>query len=286
MRPAERMKNASGWCQARRGPRPIAEPIGKGRNAAWRRAEAFFGKVFRERDTSAAALDADSPRARFIAGARALAPALVAMLPFGVVVGVASAAAGLTFVEGMALSLLAFSGIVQLVAVQLHVSGAPYLIVVLTAVVVSLRLMMYSASLAPHLPPMSWREKALTGYLLTDHGYALGMIDVAHHPERPNRHWYLIGVGALTWLAWNASVAGGMAIGTQLPPEWGLDFAVPLSFLALLVPLLRDRPSWAAALAGGGVAIAAHAMPLRLGLITAVVAGLAAAVLVRRLGRR
>jgi 4-azaleucine resistance transporter AzlC len=231
-------------------------------------------------------LNPDTPRARFFAGVRAQAPALVGMLPFGVVVGVASVAAGLSFVEGMALSVLSFSGVVQLVAVQLYVSGAPFLIIVLTAIVVSLRLMMYSASLAPHLPPMSWREKALTGYLLTDHGYALGMIDVAHHPERPNRHWYLIGMGALTCLAWNVSVAAGMAVGTQLPHEWGLDFAVPLSFLALLVPLLRDRPSWAAALIGGGVAIAAHALPLRLGLITAVMAGVGAAALLVRWQRR
>jgi 4-azaleucine resistance transporter AzlC len=231
-------------------------------------------------------LDPDTPKARFVAGVRAQAPALVGMLPFGVVVGVASAAAGLTFVEGMALSLLAFSGIVQLIAVQLHVSGAPYLIIVLTAIVVSLRLMMYSASLAPHLGRLTWREKVLAGYLLTDHGYALGMIDVAHHPERRNRQWFVIGTGALACAAWNVSVAAGMAVGTQLPASWGLDFAVPLSFLALLVPVLRDRPSWAAALAGGGVAIAAYAMPLRLGLITAVLAGVAAAALVQRWERR
>jgi 4-azaleucine resistance transporter AzlC len=230
-------------------------------------------------------MDPDTPKARFIAGVRALAPSLIGMLPFGLVVGVASAAAGLTFVQGMALSILSFSGVVQLIAVQLYVSGAPFAIIVLTAIVVSLRLMMYSASLAPHLGQLTWGQKALAGYLLTDHGYALGMIDVSHHPDRPNRLWYLVGIGAVTCIAWNVSVAAGMAVGTQLPHEWGLDFAVPLSFLALLVPLLRDRPSWAAALVGGGVAIAAHALPLRLGLITAVVAGVAAAVAVQRLQR-
>ena len=209
------------------------------------------------------------------------------LLPFGVVCGVASVAAGLTFVEGMALSLLSFSGVVQLVTVQLYTSGAPFTIVVMTAIVVSLRLLMYSAALAPHLGgALTWREKIATGYLITDHGYALGMIDVAHHPGRPNRHWFLMGIGALAWTAWNLSVAVGMAVGTQLPPSWGLDFTVPLTFLALLVPLLRDRASGVAALVGGGVAIAAYAMPLRLGLITAALAGVGAAALWHRWERR
>jgi predicted branched-subunit amino acid permease len=145
---------------------------------------------------------------------------------------------------------------------------------------------MYSASLAPHLGHLTWREKLLTGYLLTDHGYALGMIDVAEHSRRPNRQWFVIGTGALSWAVWNVSVAIGMGVGTQLPPAWGLDFTVPLTFLALLVPVLRDRPSWAAAAVGGAVAIAAHAMPLRLGLITAVLCGLGAAALWHRWERR
>lgn len=231
-------------------------------------------------------MDPDSPRARFIAGMRAQAPALVGMLPFGIVVGVASVAAGLTFVEGVALSVLSFSGVVQLVALQLYTSGAPYLIIVLTAIVVSLRLMMYSASLAPHLGRLTLREKLLTSYTLTDHGYALGMIDVAHHPDRPNRQWYIMGTGVLAAAAWHVSVAAGMLVGTQVPASWGLDFAVPLSFLALLVPVLRDRPSWAAAVVGGGVAVLAYAMPMKLGLITAVIAGVGAAAAVHRWERR
>jgi 4-azaleucine resistance transporter AzlC len=231
-------------------------------------------------------LNPDTPKARFVAGMRAQAPALVGMVPFGVVVGVASVAGGLSFLEGMALCLLAFSGIVQLIAVQLHVSGAPFGIIVMTAAVVSLRLLMYSASLAPHLGQLSWREKLLAGYLLTDHGYALGMIDVAEHPHRPNRQWYVIGTGALSWAVWNVSVAAGMVVGTQIPAEWGLDFAVPLTFLALLVPVLRDRPSWAAAVVGGTVAVLAFAMPLRLGLITAVLCGLGAAAAWHRWERR
>jgi predicted branched-subunit amino acid permease len=95
-----------------------------------------------------------------------------------------------------------------------------------------------------------------------------------------------MGTGVLAATAWHASVAAGMLVGTQVPASWGLDFAVPLSFLALLVPVLRDRPSWAAAVVGGGVAVLAYAMPLKLGLITAVVAGVAAAAAMHRWERR
>src|SRR4051812_45808198 len=97
------------------------------------------------------ALPDPSPRQEFIAGSREVAPSLVGTIPFGLVVGVASAAAGLTPFEGVALSVLAFSGIAQLVAMQLIAAGSPLLITLAASFIVSLRLLMYSAALAPHL---------------------------------------------------------------------------------------------------------------------------------------
>src|SRR5947208_5777968 len=100
-----------------------------------------------------------TPRQEFVAGSREVAPSLVGTIPFGLVVGVASVAAGLTPFEGVALSVLAFSGIAQLVAIQLMAAGSPLLITMTAAFVVSLRLLMYSAALAPHLTHLSprWR---------------------------------------------------------------------------------------------------------------------------------
>ena len=124
----------------------------------------------------------DPPRKRFLAGVRAQAPPLVGIVPFGLVTGVSSIAAGLTPLETLAMSIACFSGIVQLVAVQLYAAGAPLVVILATAAVLSLRLVMYSAGLAPWLGHLPLRWKLAVSYVLTDHAYALGMVEFTHHP--------------------------------------------------------------------------------------------------------
>jgi len=232
----------------------------------------------------------DSPRERFFAGVRAQLPPLVGLVPFGLVTGVASIGAGLTPFETLALSIACFSGIVQLVSVQLYGAGAPLAVILATAAVLSLRLVMYSAGLAPWLGHLPLRWKLAVGYVLTDNAYALAIVDFRHHPDRGNKHWFVVGTGAISWLVWQVSVAVGIFVGAQVPPEWGLDFTFALTFLALLVAVVPDRASAVAAVVGGAAAAAAYFLPLKLGLVTAALAGIAAGMawhaLEDRLGKR
>ena len=218
----------------------------------------------------------DSPRERFFAGVRAQAPPLVGIVPFGLVTGVASIAAGLTPLETLAMSIACFSGIVQLVSVQLYAAGAPLAVILATAVVLSLRLVMYSVGLTPWLGSLPLRWKLAVAYVLTDNAYALAVVDFRHHPDRGNKHWFLIGTGAISWIVWQVSVLVGIFVGAQVPASWGLDFTFALTFLALLVAVVPDRASAFAALVGGGAALAAYFLPLKLGLVTAALAGIAA----------
>jgi predicted branched-subunit amino acid permease len=207
---------------------------------------------------------------------RAMAPPLVGVVPFGLVTGVASTAAGLTPAETMAMSVATFSGIVHIVSVQLYAAGAPLPVIVLTAAVLSLRLTMYSAGLSPWLAHLPLRWKLAVSYFLTDHAYALSVVDFTHHPDRGNKHWFIVGGGAISFVVWQCAVAIGVLAGAQVPPRWGLDFTFALTFLALLVAVLHDRPSVVAALVGGGAALGTYLLPLRLGLVTAALAGMAA----------
>jgi predicted branched-subunit amino acid permease len=218
----------------------------------------------------------DAPRARFAAGAHALAPAFVGMVPFGLVTGVVSIAAGLTPVEALVMSFAAFSGIVQIVCVQLYAAGAPLVVIFATAVILSLRLMMYSAGLAPWLGHMPLRWKSLFAYLITDNVYAVSVVEFTHHPNRTNKHWFSMGAAAVGYCVWQTSVVVGVVAGAQLPASWSLDFAFTLTFLALLAAVLIDRPSIVAALVGGVAALAAYYLPYRLGMVTAGIAGVAA----------
>jgi predicted branched-subunit amino acid permease len=220
----------------------------------------------------------DAPRERFLAGAHAMTPPLIGVVPFGVVTGVVSIAGGLTPLEAMVMSVVVFSGIVQLVGVQLLAAGAPLAVVLATVTVLSLRLVMYSVGLAPWLGHLPLRWKSVVAYLLTDHAYALSVVEFTHHPQRANKHWYLLGTGALSWVVWQGSVAVGVFVGARVPAHWSLDFAFALTFLALLRQVVADRPTLAAALVGGGTALVAHVMPFQLGLVTAGVVGIASGV--------
>jgi predicted branched-subunit amino acid permease len=207
---------------------------------------------------------------------RAMAPPLVGVVPFGLVTGVVSTAAGLTPLETMVMSVATFSGIVHVVSAQLYAAGAPLAVIVATAAVLSLRLVMYSAGLAPWLAHLPVRWKLVIAYCLTDHAYALSVVEFTHHPDRGNRHWYIAGGGAIAWVVWGVAVGAGVVVGAQVPPAWGLDFTFALTFLALLMVVLQDRPGVAAAVVGGIAAILAFHLPLKLGLIVAALTGVAA----------
>lgn len=207
-----------------------------------------------------------------------MAPPLVGVVPFGLVTGVVSTAAGLTPLETMVMAIATFSGIVHIVSAQLYAAGAPLVVIVATIAVLSLRLVIYSAGLAPWLAHLPLRWKLLVAYVLTDHAYALSVVEFTHHPERGNRHWYIAGGGAISWVVWTLAVGAGVVLGAQVPPAWGLDFTFALTFLALLMVVLHDRPGVAAAVVGGLAAIAAFHLPLKLGLVAAALTGIAAGV--------
>src|SRR3954453_741487 len=129
-----------------------------------------------------------SPRSEFLAGSRVVAPTLVGTIPFGLVTGIAAIAAGLTPLQGLALSLFAFSGIAQLVAMQLMAVGSPMLLTVAAATVVSLRLLMYSAALAPHLAHLDRGWRLLLSYVMTDQTFATAVKHYGEPGDASQRH--------------------------------------------------------------------------------------------------
>jgi predicted branched-subunit amino acid permease len=134
--------------------------------------------------------------------------------------------------------------------------------------------MLYSASLAPYLKNLSLKWKALLSYLLTDEAYAPSILKYEREEITPVSHWFLLGAGFSLWFTWQVSTAFGIFLGTAIPPEWPLDFALPLTFIAMVVPVLKSRPMIAAALSAGIVALLAYSLPFKLGLILAALTGI------------
>jgi 4-azaleucine resistance transporter AzlC len=210
----------------------------------------------------------------FWAGVRAEIPLLIGVFPFGMIYGALALKAGLSNVAAQMMSSIVFGGSSQFVAAQLIHDAAPGFVIVLTIAVVNLRHMLYSASLAPYLESVSIRWKVLLSYLLTDEAYAPTIIKYERDGVQPFSHWFLFGAGLALWLTWQASTALGIFLGKAIPDSWSLDFALPLTFIAMVVPVLKGRPYIAAALSAGSVALAAYSLPFKLGLILAALVGI------------
>ena len=118
--------------------------------------------------------------------------------------------------------------------------------------------------------------------MLSDNAYALCITRYTQHPEEAGKHWYCLGVALPIWLAWQAATILGVVAGAAVPRSWQLEFAAPLAFIAMSVPLLRDRAMVAAALAAAATVVLANSMPMRLGLVLAALAGISAGLLSER----
>lgn len=211
---------------------------------------------------------------KFWAGVRAEIPLLIGVFPFGLIYGALAINAGLSASAAQMMSSLVFAGSAQFITTQLVSQAAPGFVIVLTIAVVNLRHMLYSASLAPYLASLSTRWKMLLSYLLTDEAYAPTVIHYEKEGITPFGHFFLLGAGLALWTNWQLSTALGIFLGAAIPESWSLDFALPLTFIAMVVPVLKNRPSIAAALSAGVVALLAYALPYKLGLIVAALVGI------------
>jgi len=229
-----------------------------------------------------------SARSEFIAGLRAELPILLGVLPFGMIYGVLALQAGLPPVAALAMSSIVFAGSSQFIGTQLMAQGAGGFVIIATTFVVNLRHALYSASVAPFIKHVPLRWKVLLAYLLTDEAYAV-VITRFTQPDSAaalNKHWFYFGAGITLWSSWQISTAIGIFVGQLIPASWSLDFTLALTFIALVVPNLKDRASLAAAVSAGIMAAFSYAWPYRLGLFAAALTGIVVGMLVEARNRR
>jgi 4-azaleucine resistance transporter AzlC len=181
---------------------------------------------------------------------------LAGVIPFGLVAGAAPAAAGYDVFAAVGMSTIVFAGASQLAMTDVLAGGGSVLVAAMAAWTINLRLLLYSASLAPYLAHEPLHRRLAAAYVTVDQNYAMAIAHWGNDTRRADAS-YLIGGGLLLGTAWVTCTAIGALVGTALPDDLPLDFAVPLVFLVLLVPVLTTRPAIAAAAVGGGVAVGA-----------------------------
>jgi 4-azaleucine resistance transporter AzlC len=225
-----------------------------------------------------------SPRTEFLNGFKAELPILLGVLPFGMIYGVLALQSGLSPAVALAMSSIVFAGSAQFIGTQLIAQGAGGFVIIVTTFIVNLRHALYSASVAPFIKQVPLRWKMLLAYLLTDEAYAV-VITRFTQPDgftAPNRHWFYFGAGLTLWSSWQISSAIGIFVGQLIPASWSLDFTLALTFIALVVPNLKDRASVAAAVSAGIMAAFSYTWPYKLGLFAAAMTGIVVGMVVEK----
>ena len=217
-----------------------------------------------------------TPMQEFCDGIREETPLMFGVVPFGMVFGVLGVEAGLDPVVVFFMSSIIFGGASQVIFAQMASAGAGLFVIAGTVGVVNLRHALYSATMVEYLGrlPLGW--KVLLSYLLTDEAFAISNNRMRNRPHSPHMHYHLLGTGLTLWVSWQIATVTGMIIGAAIPPELGLGFAIPLTFLSITAPLLRRRPHLAAFATAGGVAMLSQNLPWNIWVIVAAIAGIIA----------
>ena len=221
----------------------------------------------------------DPEKTAFREALHASAPAMPGILAWGLVAGMAMMQSGLTLWQALGMTFIVFAGSAQLAALPLIAANAPASVVFLTGLVVNLRFVIFAASVGPHFAHLPWHRRLWYGYLNGD-------LMMAFFPRRFPGHTvnqtsgkagYFTGVSYPTWLAWQVGSVAGILLASQVPASWGIGFAGTLALLGVMIPLVINTAALGGVVVAGAVAVAAHDLPYKLGLLLAVLAGMAVA---------
>ena len=225
---------------------------------------------------------AQARRAGFADGVRAFTPALIATAAWAMVTGVAMVRTGLHLGEALAMSAFVYAGSAQLASLPLMAAGAPVWVVLLTATIVNLRFVIFSAGLHSYFRHLSLGRRLLLGYLTGDFGYLLAIRrwggGAQTGPASTEQIWFYFGLAIANWVTWQAMSVVGIVLADRIPPAWGMDFIGVLALITLVAPSLTDSPSIVGVLVAAVVSVLAGGLPLKLSVLAAVLAGVASAI--------
>jgi 4-azaleucine resistance transporter AzlC len=221
-----------------------------------------------------------SPRAEFWTGVRDIIPLVIGAIPFGIIFGTLATSNGLSYGATLAMSAFVFAGSSQFIAVGMIAVGTSVPLIVFTTFVVNVRHLLYAVSLVPYVKalPQSW--KLPLSFWLTDEAYAIAIRRYQAPDSSPHKHWYHLGAALVMYLNWQLCTYLGITLGQRISDaaDWGLDFAMSVTFIGMVIPYLKTKPMWFAVAVAGSVALVAYPLPHKLGLVVASLAGIGAGI--------
>ncbi|MGD1895852.1 MAG: AzlC family ABC transporter permease [Phormidesmis sp.] len=236
--------------------------------------------------------DADLAKApsawrEFWTGARDIIPLVVGAIPFGIIFGTLATNNGLSPAATLAMSAFVFAGSSQFIAAGMLAVKTGWLLIVLTTFVVNLRHLLYAVSLVPYIKQLPQTWKVPLAFLLTDEAFAVVIRRYESEDTAPFKHWYYLGAALAMYLNWQLCTVLGITLGQLIPnaADWGLDFAMSVTFIGMVIPYLKRQPMVIAVVVAGLVALLSASLPHKLGLMLAAVMGIGAGVVSERLFR-
>ena len=218
----------------------------------------------------------------FLKGIRDVSPLMIPVVPFGLIFGVLAIDVGFTPIQTIGMSLIVFGGASQIVLLQLFSGGASSLVIISSVGAVNSRHLLYGAVVSEHLSDLKLIWKIIISYFLIDQAFAISNEYLKKNKNR-NRYFHLVGGGATCWIIWQSTTFFGIILGSSIPEELGLSFAVPLTFLALLVNDFRKLINIFVIIVSGAVATFGYNyIPFKAYVIVAALSGLITAIILTK----
>jgi predicted branched-subunit amino acid permease len=168
----------------------------------------------------------------FLYGIQSGIPICIGYFPAAIAFGLVAKDAGLVFTETALFSITNFAGASQFFAVNLIASGALLSEVAVGVLLVNLRYLLMSASLAPRLESRSPFIRALLAFGNTDEVFTVasaqqGMVSTP----------FFVGLSTISWAGWVSGTITGFLAGSILPSFLQRSVGITLygMFTALLV---------------------------------------------------
>jgi 4-azaleucine resistance transporter AzlC len=204
-------------------------------------------------------------------------PLTIPVIPFGIIYGVVGVELGLSPLVTFAMSFIIFAGSSQIAFAQLYTAGASPLVMISSVLAINSRHFLYSAVLAQYLNKLNLYWKILLSYLMTDQAFSVSLSYFKKNQKKTFSHYHMLGSGFTLWLLWQISTLSGIVLGNVIPEALGLEFAIPLTFLSLIIAELKKYDHLLIIIISGAISLVTYNFPLKVYIILSAFVGLVAA---------
>jgi predicted branched-subunit amino acid permease len=224
----------------------------------------------------------------FLEGIKAMSEPAIAIFPWSIVTNIALLSAGLDPLQTFWFNILVYAGSAQLAVMPLIAGGYPVWTIWLTAFIVNLRFVIFSAGIQPHFKKYSFFERLGIGYLNSDMAFAKFIHKYPHPDPRDAQAelLFFLGMALMNWLAWQMGVLSAIFFGAYIPNDWGVGFAGTLALVALIVPTIKNKTAVVSACVAAVTCVLTINLPYRLTIVCSVISGVTAALLMDKKYKR